>query len=194
MFRFMRTKIIQRKDAVLHPRRMKIIRALANGARTTMDLLEMLDDIPQATLYRHLGILLDAGIIEVAAERPVRGVIERRYALAPGKAVLEVDDLAGVSAEDHFRYFSMFAAGLLGEFSRYLERDRIDLQADGVGYQEVVLNLSDREFRDMIAGLQALLRPLLTNKPSKRRKARVLATVLMPYDAPKQPRKSSDDN
>lgn len=190
----MGTKTILRKDAVLNPRRMQIIRALANGARTTMELLGTLDDIPQATLYRHLGILLGAGIIEVVAERPVRGVIERSYALASGKAVLNADDLAGVSAEDHFRYFSMFTAGLLGEFSRYLERDRVDLQADGVGYREVVLNLSDREFRDMIAGLQALLRPLVANKPSKRRKARLLATVLMPYDAPEQPKKSSDDH
>ncbi len=194
MFHFMGTKLTLRKDAVLNPRRMQIIRALANGARTTKKLQETLDEIPQATLYRHLGILLDAGIIEVVAERPVRGVIERSYALAPGKAVLNADDFAGVSAEDHFRYFSMFAAGLLGEFSRYLERDRIDLQADGVGYREVVLNLSDCEFRNMIADLQALVRPLLANKPSKRRKARVLATVLMPYDAPKQPRKAPDDD
>ena len=190
----MGTKSTLRKDAVLNPRRMKIIRALANGARTTKELLETLDEIPQATLYRHLGILLDTGIIEVVAERPVRGVIERSYALVPGKAVLNADDLAGVSAEDHFRYFSMFAAGLLGEFSRYLERDNIDPHADGVGYREVVLNLSDREFRDMITGLQALLRPLLANKPSKRRKARVLATVLMPYDGPKQSRKIPDDD
>ena len=190
----MATKLTLRKDAVLNPRRMQIIRVLANGARTTMELLETLDEIPQATLYRHLSTLLEAGIIEVVAERPVRGVIERSFALAPGKAVLTADDLAGVSAEDHFRYFSMFAAGLLGEFSRYLERDCIDLQADGVGYREVVLNLSDREFRDMITDLQALLRPLLANKPSKRRKARVLATVLMPYETPKQPRQAPDDN
>jgi DNA-binding transcriptional ArsR family regulator len=183
-----------RKDAVLNPRRMKIIRALANGARTTKELLGTLDAIPQATLYRHVGILLKAGIIDVVAERPVRGVIERSYALAPGKAVLNADDLAGVSAEDHFRYFSMFAAGLLGEFSRYLERDHIDLHADGVGYREAVFNLSDREFRDMVAGLQAVLRPLLANKPSKRRKARLLATVLMPYDAPVQLGKVPDDD
>ena len=187
-------KSTARKDAVLNPRRMQIIRALANGAQTTKELQETLEEIPQATLYRHLGILLKTGIIDVVAERPVRGVIERSYALAPGKAVLNADDLAGVSAEDHFRYFSMFAAGLLGGFSRYLERQHIDLQADGVGYREAVLNLSDREFRDMVAGLQSVLLPLLANKPSKRRKARLLATVLMPYDAPKQSGKTSDDD
>lgn len=170
---------------ILHPLRMRIIRALANGDRTTMQLAEMVDDVPQATLYRHLGILLESGIIEVVAERPVRGVIERSYALAPGKAVLRGSDLADATAEDHFRYFSTFAAGLLGQFSRYLERDSIDLEADGVGYREVVLNLSDREFREMIAGLQSLIRPLLANKPNKRRTARVLATVLMPFDAPR---------
>ena len=172
-------------EIILHPQRMRIIRALANGALTTLQLAEVVQDVPQATLYRHLGTLLSAGVIEVVAERPVRGVVERSYALAPGKAVLKGSDLADASREDHFRYFSTFAAGLLGQYSRYLERDRIDLEADGVGYREVVLNLSDREFRDMIAGLQSLLRPLLANKPNKRRVARVLATVLMPLDAPK---------
>lgn len=172
-------------EIILHPQRMRIIRSLANGALTTSQLAQLVDDVPQATLYRHLGTLLNAGVIEVAAERPVRGVVERSYALAPGKAVLKGSDLADASREDHFRYFSTFAAGLLGQYSRYLERDRIDLAADGVGYREVVLNLSDREFRHMIASLQALLRPLLANKPNKRRTARVLATVLLPFDAPR---------
>jgi len=171
-------------EIILHPQRMRIIRALANGALTTLQLAELVDDVPQATLYRHLGILLNAGIIEVVAKRPVRGVIERSYALAPGKAVLKGSDLVDASREDHFRYFSTFAASLLGQYSRYLSRDHIDLEADGVGYREVVLNLSDREFRDMIAGLQALIRPLLANKPNKRRTARVLATVLLPFDVP----------
>lgn len=182
MFNIMRMKKISRKDVILHPQRMQIIRALANGARTTQDLLDTLDDIPQATMYRHLSTLLDGGIIEVAAERPVRGVVERSYALAPGKAVLDGSDLAGASAEDHFGYFSTFTAGLLGQYSHYLERDSIDPEADGVGYREVVMNLSDREFHDMVAALQAVIRPLLANKPTKRRTPRLLATVLMPFD------------
>lgn len=181
----MRKKAVPRGDVILHPQRMRIIRALANGARTTMELAQVLDDVAQATLYRHLGLLLDAGIIEVTAERQVRGAVERSYGLASGGAVLGGADLDGIGTEDHYRYFSTFAAGLLGQFSRYLERDHIDFEADGVGYREVVLNLSDREFRDMIVGLQALVRPLLANKPGKRRTARLLATVLMPLDPPK---------
>lgn len=181
----MRKKPLRRSDAILHPQRMRIIRALANGPRTTLELSRVLDDVAQASLYRHLGLLLGAGIIEIATERQVRGAMERSYGLAPGGAVLGGADLDGIDAEDHYRYFSTFAAGLLGQFSRYLERDHIDFEADGVGYREVVLNLSDREFRDMIAGLQALVRPLLANKPTRRRKARVLATVLMPLDPPK---------
>jgi DNA-binding transcriptional ArsR family regulator len=152
-----------------------------------MELAQVLDDVAQATLYRHLGLLLAAGIVEVTSERQVRGAVERSYGLASGGAVLGAADLDGMDAEDHYRYFSTFAAGLLGEFSRYLERDRVDFEADGVGYREVVLNLSDREFRDMIAGLQALVRPLLANKPNQRRTARVLATILMPLDPPKKP-------
>ncbi len=182
----MGTSKTSRKDIILHPQRMEIIRVLANGARTTQELLDALDDIPQATMYRHLKILLDGGIVEVIAERAVRGVIERSYALEAGKALLDGADLAGVSAEDHFRYFSTFAAGLLGQYSRYLQRDSIDPEADGVGYRETVLNLSDREFHNMLAALRAVIQPLLANKPSKRRTPRLLATVLMPFDAAKK--------
>lgn len=178
----MGTNAARKSQAVLHPQRLRIIRTLAAGPLTTKALAMTVHDIPQASLYRHLRTLLDAGVIEVVAERPVRGVIERHYALVTGAAMLSGEDLAGATREDHFRFFSMFATDLIGQFSRYLERDFIDLEADGVGYREAVLHLTDDEFAGLIASLRALLVPLAQNEAGGGRTPRLLATVLFPLD------------
>ena len=167
---------------ILHPQRLRLIRALARGVLTTKQLGMLVPDIAQATLYRHLATLLDAGVIEVVAEQPVRGVVERSYSLVQGAAVLSGDDLTGASRDDHFRYFSIFATGLLAQFDRYLTRDSIDLEADGVGYQEGVLNLTDDEFVTFIASLSSLVLPLTKNEPGGGRTPRLLSTVVFPLD------------
>src|SRR5262245_61796902 len=111
----------------------------------------MLPDIPQATLYHHLGTLTRAGLLRVVSERPVRGTVEKLYALADDNAILGPADLADASRDDHLRYFTIFLATLLGDFARYLEQKApIDLLADGVGYREVSIDVSDEEFVEMV--------------------------------------------
>jgi DNA-binding transcriptional ArsR family regulator len=180
----MKTKHVSRTEAVLHPLRLQVIRALAQGDRTAAELLAAVDGVAQASLYRHVAQLLEAGVIQVVGERQVRGVVERTYGLVPGAAVLTAEDVAHASADDHYRYFSVFVAGLLGQFSRYLEGADIDFVRDRVGYRELALNLSDAEFDAFVAGFQELVRPLVANKPGAGRRARLLATVLFPLDSP----------
>ena len=49
---------------ILHPVRMKIIQALIGKEMTVQELSQWTEDVPQATLYRHLNKLLDAGFIQ----------------------------------------------------------------------------------------------------------------------------------
>ncbi|MFJ8579549.1 helix-turn-helix domain-containing protein [Micromonospora sp. NPDC093277] len=169
-------------ELALHPVRIRILRSVAGARRTTRDLVVALPDVPQATLYRHVATLVAGGLLEVAEERKVRGTVERVYALPAHGAALGPAALADASAEDHARWFTAFVSSLLAEFSRYLSRDRIDLVADGVGYQQVMLHLSDEEFADFAAELAGVIAPRLANRPGPDRVARLLATVLMPVD------------
>ena len=171
-----------KSDVILHPQRMRLIRALAPGVLTTRQLAVLVPDIPQASLYRHLSTLLEAGVVEVAAERSVRGIIERSYSLVAGAAVLTGEDLAQATRDDQFRYFSIFATGLIADFGRYLERESIDLEADGVGYREIVLHLTDDEFTQLVTSLSSLLLPLVMNGAGGGRTPRLLATVLLPLE------------
>ena len=79
--------------------------------------------------------------------------------------------------------FVSFAAGLLADFDRYLERDKVDLLRDGVSFGIEGLWLDDDEFREMMLGLYQVLQPLRANSPGQGRRRRLLASVLLPGDA-----------
>lgn len=174
-------KPLSRAEVILHPQRLAVLRALATRSQTTKELLGALPALPQATLYRHLALLLEAGVIEVIAERQVRGTSERTYGLARG-SVVSAQELAEADGEDHFRYFASFLAGLLGEYGHYLQRPDIDLERDGVGYREHVLQLSDEELLEMLTELRQVLHARTGNSPRPDRTPRLFATVSMPLE------------
>ncbi|WP_344512997.1 helix-turn-helix domain-containing protein [Dactylosporangium maewongense] len=167
-------------ELALHPVRIRVLRAVAGARLTTQDIAARLPDIPHATLYRHLATLVKAGLIEVVDQRKIRGAVERVYALPAHGAALDPAALATATPEDHARYFTAFVSSLLSEFSRYLAREGIDFIADGVGYQQLVLHLTDAELATFAADLNQIIGPLLGNEPGKGRVPRLLATILLP--------------
>ena len=167
-------------EVILHPVRMRIIQAVIGRSMTAGQLGEALPDVAQATLYRHLNKLSSAGILTVVEERPVRGTVEKVYALLDDAASLTSADVAQASKEDHLRYFGVFVASLLGEFRRYLDRETINFDADGVGYRLVALYLTDEELGHLVAARNAALFSALANQPGPGRRRRLLASIVMP--------------
>ncbi len=57
-------------DLILHPVRLRIVHAMSGGrTRTTSELCTSLPDVPRTTLYRHVGLLAEAGVLEVVGEQ-----------------------------------------------------------------------------------------------------------------------------
>ena len=81
-------------DIILHPVRLRILVALGGTKLTAQQLVRLLPDVPQTTLYRQLNLLTRHGVLEVAEERRVRGTVERVYRPAPGTTTLTPGDLA----------------------------------------------------------------------------------------------------
>jgi DNA-binding transcriptional ArsR family regulator len=168
-------------DLVLHPVRMRIIMALKGREMTPQQLAETLGDVPPATLYRHINRLSEAGVLELVAERRVRGTLEKVYTLGQQGASLDPQEFTALSREDHLRYFTTFVATLLDDFSRYVKNAQpFDVLVDGVGYHKVPLELSDEEFAEVAKGINAAILPHLDNRPAPGRKRRIFATIVMP--------------
>jgi DNA-binding transcriptional ArsR family regulator len=168
-------------DLILHPIRMRILMALSGSQKTSQELADDLRDVPQATLYRHINRLAEAGVIDVVEERQVRGTVEKVYTLDTRTTMLTAEDVANFSKDDHMRYFIAFVATQLDDFSRYLQHsDTIDLAADGVGYQKFPLELSDEELMALSTKMNAVLAPYFENQPGQDRRRRVFSFTFMP--------------
>ena len=169
-------------DLLLHPVRLRIVQAfLGDRTLTTAELRTELTDVPVASLYRHVGLLAEAGVLAVVGERKVRGTAERSYRLDLAKASA---DVGGMSAEEHRRGFRTFVAALLADFDRYLERegDQPDLAQDRVGYRQAAVWVTDEEFDTMVADLAAVLRPRMEQQPDGARRRRLVTIVHLPAD------------
>ena len=132
-------------DILLHPVRLRIVLTTAGDEATTADIARRLPDVPQATLYRHIAKLADAGILDVVGERQARGAIEKTYRVNASRASIKAAEASEMSAEEHFEAFTTFAGVLIETYGRYLNTPGSEPAADGVSFRQARLWLTDHE-------------------------------------------------
>ena len=168
-------------DLLLHPVRLRIVKAfLGDRALTTSQLAAELDDVPAGSLYRHIALLTKAGVLQVVAERRVRGAVERTYTLRLLAAQIQPDEAQAMTLDEHAQAFLAYVAGLLADFDRYLASEPADPVHDGTDYRVAGLWLTDAELADFLRDLRAVAAPRLANAPGPGRRRRMLYTVLLP--------------
>jgi hypothetical protein len=168
-------------DLLLHPVRLRIVKAfLGDRALTTAQLAAELNDVPAGSLYRHVSRLTGAGVLQVVAERRVRGAVERTYALRLFAARIGPDEAAAMTPDEHAQAFMAYIAGLLADFDRYLAAGKPDPLRDGADYRVAAMWLTDAEFADFLRDLAAIAQPRLANAPGEGRRRRMLYSVMLP--------------
>ncbi|MFI0463096.1 helix-turn-helix domain-containing protein [Saccharopolyspora sp. 5N102] len=170
-------------DLLLHPVRVRIVHAMSGGrTRTTAELCASLPDIPKTTLYRHVGLLAEAGLLEVVDEQRVHGAVERRYRLRRENATIDARAAASMSPEDHRHGFTAAMAALHAEFNAYLDRENADPTADSVGYRHIPLWLGQDELAELISELRSVIASRLDNEPAPGRSLHLLSPILFPIE------------
>jgi DNA-binding transcriptional ArsR family regulator len=166
-------------EIILHPVRIRIIQTLAGKeGLTVQQMREALPDVPQASLYRHIKKLTDGGFMSIVDETPIRGTVEKTYALAESNEQVTGDEWRTMTKEEHMDYFLRFMALVVGDFERYVSQENFDFEKDGAGYRQVTLFLSDEEFMDFTQKMGKLMMEFLPHAPSTKRRARTLTSIL----------------
>lgn len=166
-------------DVILHPVRMRIVQTLIGGRKLTVQQIGgRLQDIPQATLYRHLNKLVKAKIIEAVEEYPVRGAVEKVYALPDQAGVVYSADIEKWTPEEHMDAFMKFISVVWGDFERYVGQGNFDLQKDGAGYRQISFYATDEEYKNFIEILGKELMKLASNEEGSGRRKRTLSTIV----------------
>jgi Helix-turn-helix domain len=168
-------------DLLLHPVRLRIVKAfLGDRALTSKQLAAELPDVAAGSIYRHVALLTEAGVLQVVAERRVRATTERTYALRMYAAQLQPAEIAAMTLDQHVNAFLAYVAGLLGDFDRYIGTGPETPGKDGAGYRVAAMWLTDAELAGYLRELAAISQPRLANAPGAGRRRRMLYTVLLP--------------
>lgn len=143
---------MDQRKIVFNSIRMRIIQFLiVHGEATTLDISKDLNEVPKTTLYRHIAVLEEAGIISVASTRQVRGTIEKTFTINPD--ALNGDDEIENAKNNAFTYLM----GVYGDFYKYFN-DEGAADYDGrLFIKSHYMNMSDEEFDNFNEELMALL-------------------------------------
>lgn len=172
-------------DLLLHPVRQRIVHAMSGErTRTTSELCASLPDISKTSVYRHVGLLAEAGVLEVEDERRVHGAVERHYRLRRDRVRIDADAAESTSLADHRRGFGVAMAVLQAEFNAYLDREGADPTSDGVGYRQGTVWLSREELTEMIEELLEVLRKRAGTEPKPGCRPYLMSTIFFPTEAP----------
>lgn len=170
-----------RVELLLHPVRIRIAGEFSGRSRSIRELAAALPDVPQTTLYRQVGVLLDGGLLEVVEARPTAGPAERVYQVAPGAGRISPDEADRLSPDEHLRYFSVYAASLVDTFAAYITSRDATPSADGLSYRRAVVHVSDEERATFSARFTELVDEVLALPPAPGRRRHVIASAAIPY-------------
>ena len=163
-------------EACMNSTRQRIIQVIMiKKEATSAEIGEELQDIPRASLYRHIKVLLDEKIITVVKEEFKRGSVEKTYAIAPQ---MPYDN----TNEEYNSLIQSALMGLQGDFYRYFNGDNPDPQRDLLTVGSASLMMSDEEMMEFIKAYGNLLQKYMSNKPVEGRKVRKVTLVISPKE------------
>lgn len=175
--------VVDTVELLLHPVRIRVVHAFAGGrVLTTAELGARLPDVPKTTLYRHVGMLAAAGLLEVVGEQRIHGAVERSYRLNRASTRISPQEAAAMTLDDHRHGFAAAMAALLADFNAYLDRPNADPTADMVGYVQVPLWLSKEELESMAEQVRAMLASKMDNEPAPGHRLYLLSPIVFPID------------
>jgi DNA-binding transcriptional ArsR family regulator len=167
-----------RNTLILHPIRIRIFGVLAGRKLTTEQIGQLMDDVPPATLYRHINDLIRGGLIVVVGEQRQQGRTTRVLMLKEGAGLLDRGALSPKSAEENAQAVNIFLAGLMAVYASALRDPHVE--PDDWRLAGYSAYLSVAEERMLARKINALLDAACDNPRKRGRRRRMLAFGSLP--------------
>ncbi len=162
---------LQTNEILMNPIRMRIVQFfLTHDAATSTEVVSELHDIPRATLYRHIAVLEENGILSIVNRTKIRGATERTFKLNREKM-----SSGGDASQNAFSILM----GLYRDFDRYFSSESPDPVRDMMLLKSFDLMLSDREYNAFLMEMLELIHSYAGRDPEGRT-ARCLSMISSP--------------
>ena len=176
----------ERATLITHPIRARILTALMGRELTTQQIGGLLPDVALSSIYRHVRLLVEGGILLPVAEVRVNGALTRVYAVQKGQARVTPADTQGATRAEHWSHFATFLNTLAELYRVYLEQEGADPSVDPVHALMGALYLSPDEYQEFTEALREFLAPWCAKPPDSSRRRLVFAHLSIP-DLPDPP-------
>ena len=161
-------------EIVMNPVRQRIFQyLLVHETGTVKEIRKALPDVPSASLYRHMKILTENGILMVVGENRIRGTVESIYSL--NKSALEIDDADGVAVQTAL-------LGICASFAKYFSSGLADPKKDLLLMTTCTLTLSDEEFMNFLSEINEVAVKYMDIPIKEGRKTRQITLISAPTD------------
>lgn len=166
---------VNKLETMANPTRLRILQTLAlQRTATAKEIALALPDISRATIYRHLGIMVTAGLLSIVEEVPIRGTIEKRYAIA------NEPQQEAPSKEQIRDFIGGYLVHLITDFDQYFRREDVDIEADKLFVNTATLELSEEEYLAFLKELGQVLQRYASLTPAPDRRKRKITTISSP--------------
>lgn len=167
---------VNKSETMANPTRLRILQTLAlQHTATAKEIALALPDISRATIYRHLGIMVTAGLLSIVEEVPIRGTVEKRYAIAN-----EPQGEAAPSKDQIRNFIGGYLVHLITDFDQYFRREDVDIEADKLFVNTATLELSEEEYLAFLTELGQVLQRYASLTPAPGRRKRKITTISSP--------------
>ena len=161
-------------EIVMNPVRQRIFQyLLVHETGTVKEIRKALPDVPSASLYRHMNILTENGILMVVGENRIRGTVESIYSL--NKSALEIDDADGVAVQTAL-------LGICASFAKYFSSGHADPKKDLLLMTTCTLTLNDEEFMNFPSEINQVAVKYMDIPIKEGRKTRQITLISAPTD------------
>ncbi|MDO5294927.1 MAG: helix-turn-helix domain-containing protein [bacterium] len=161
---------------IMNPIRQRILQFLMiHTTGTAGEMKVELNDIPPASLYRHIKVLAEAGLIEVVEEKKIRGTMEKTYGL-------KKQPMGEVTEQDVGSIIQTGLFSLMSSFGQYFSKEGNDPVKDMLNFSTSTLMLSDEEYMQFLMKIGEAINGVIKNQPQEGRKPRRFTIISSPCE------------
>ena len=159
-------------EIVMNPARQRIFQYfLLHETGTVKEIRKALQDIPSASLYRHIKILADSSILGVVGENRIRGTVESVYQL--NKDAMATEDETENAVQ-------MSLLSICTSFAKYFSSGNADPQKDMLLFTNCTLLLTDEEFSKYLSEINQVTVKYMKQTSSESSKTRRITLISAP--------------
>ncbi|GAB2567462.1 helix-turn-helix domain-containing protein [Gracilibacillus alcaliphilus] len=143
-----------------------------------MQLNQLLEDIPQATLYRHVNAMFEDGLLNIVRKKKTRSGEENFYAIKTKAYKIGEEEWNRASYDEKVNFITYYFMYVLNAYQNY--HQTIDDKKDQSTFSISKLHLGEAEFENFQADLNHLLTKYYNQSQNKSDKERTVSLVIIP--------------